>query len=281
MIDPASLPPSVLQKIAVVEQRCIGLTAQWEQAQRDLRDVCTERSRLAYRTVNDEYEANREVERYEAERQRLDKAIVAQEQAVERTQRALKSTEAVIRSCKAWLNELPSNARLVEVTGRVQDLDVVRERIARTRAEIDALERMPTPSSDLSKRIRAHVQRLAEKAQPLVTGIGDGETLKAMFPLNDHADRRTQTYFSQDDANPLLLAALLHPERLTDRLLAAAMASGIPKGERDAKLKTLRSQLEQARYDEEASLGNDVRSSSQPAWAVLMVKQVTAKRAAA
>jgi hypothetical protein len=227
-----------------------------------------------------------EVERFESERRRLDDAIAAQEATCERQQHALRATEAEIKGCKTWLNELPSNARLVEAQGTAGDLGCIRQRIRALRDEIDGLERLPVPSPDIATRIRGYVDQLAAKAQPLVLGIGDRQTLKVLFPLNDHADRRTQTHFAPTDANPLLMAALLDGDRLAERLLAIA-TSGITARERDEKLRTLRSQLEAARYDEECSIcaaldrGEDVMRASAEAWAALQVKVATAKKAAA
>jgi hypothetical protein len=281
MIDPQTLPPHVLPKIATLEHGCLGLTEKLERARRDLQHLHIERRDLAPREVHDQYELNRESERFFAEGERLDGEIAGQTATCERHEGHLRSEEAIIKACKTWLHQLPATARLETVEGVAGDLESIRARINATEHEIDVLERLPVPSGDLGKRIANHVAALAAKATPMVQGIADGQTLKVLWPLTDHADRVTQSGFVETEANPLLLAALLYPERLAECILQAATASGIPKGERDARLKALKAQLTQALYDEEASLDDDMRSPSAPAWAVLQVRIAAAKKAAA
>ena len=60
--------------------------------------------------------------------------------------------------------------------------------------------------------------------------------------------------FSPDEANVLLLAALLQPERLAERLLRVATATGITASEREMRLRALRSEEVRLRYDEEAAI---------------------------
>jgi hypothetical protein len=85
--------------------------------------------------------------------------------------------------------------------------------------------------------------------------------------------------FSPDEANALLLAALLQPERLAERLLRVATETGITASEREMRLRALRSEEVRLRYDEEAAIcaaverGDDAtRSASAPAWAVLQIE---------
>ena len=58
--------------------------------------------------------------------------------------------------------------------------------------------------------------------------------------------------FSPDEANVLLLAALLQPERLAERLLR--VATEITASEREMRLRALRSEEVRLRYDEEAAI---------------------------
>jgi hypothetical protein len=60
--------------------------------------------------------------------------------------------------------------------------------------------------------------------------------------------------FSPDEANVLLLAALLQPERLAERLLRVATETGITASEREMRLRALRSEEVRLRYDEEAAI---------------------------
>ena len=141
------------------------------------------------------------------------------------------------------------------------------------------MQRLPVPSADLGERIKAYVERLAAKAQPVMQGIGDGQALRVLCPLHDHADRATLTGFVPDEGNALLLTAIVHPEHLAERLTQGAVEGSMPASERDQGLQALQHELTGLRYQEEASIcaaisnGEEVsRTGSQPPWAVLMVQ---------
>lgn len=286
MTDLAALPPQVLVKIAMLEARCIGLTGELEASRRELQRLRIEARDLAPRTVHDEYSANRESERLIAEAQRLDAAIAAQIAVCERQEKRLATEERIIRDAKTFLHELPSGARLRVVEGYAGDLDVVRQRIVEVRDEIARVERLKVASADLPERIARFTAKLAARAQPVVRGIADGETLSVHFPLRADADRVTMSGFSEAQANPLLMAAFLDGERLTERLLACATDGSISASERDARLRALQDELTALRYDEEVSIcaaierGDDV-SRNAPPWSVLMVEITHQAQAAA
>ena len=288
MTDLASLPPSVLLKIAQLEQHCLTLTTTLEASRKELQRLRIEQRDLAPRTVYDEFGANRESERLIAENLRLETAIKAQIAHGEALERRLRGEEAVIRSCKAFLHDLPDGVRLRVVEGRPGDLDDIRRRIGEVRDEIGKVQRTPVPSADIAERVKRHVDALAARAAPIITGVGSGQALRVLFPLSLHADRIAQSGFAPDQANALLLVALLEPERLTERLMEVIADTSIAASERDGRLRTLQAELAQLHYDEEASIsamterGEDVtRSTSAPAWSVLMVEIEQQQRAAA
>ena len=134
MTDLGSLPPSVLVKIATLEQALIGLTTKLEASRRDLQRLRIERRDTVPNVAYDEAGANRESERVLSEWARLDDAIAAQIEVCERQERRLRGDEAVIRACKQYLHDLPAGARLRVVEGRAGDLDDIRERTKAVRA---------------------------------------------------------------------------------------------------------------------------------------------------
>lgn len=282
MTDYQSLPPSVLAKIAALDALCMTLNAKLDRGRSELQGLRQQQRDVVPQVVHDEYGANREVERLEREGQRLTDEIAEQTEICERLERQLRGEERIVASCKRFLHELPVGTRLhVVEPNQGGDLDDIRKRIRQVRDDISRLQSLPVPSDDLADRIKAYVDDLAARAQPVIQGIGDGQTLRVLYPLNDDANRVNLIGFSQRDGNPLLLLALLEPERLVERLLqTVADAHSISPTERNERLHGLQSELTQLRYDEEAAIceaidngGDDVfRLGSSPAWAVLMVQ---------
>ncbi len=60
---------------------------------------------------------------------------------------------------------------------------------------------------------------------------------------NENANRVHQSGFSQYEGNALLLAALLQPDRLTERLMETINDTGISARERDQLLHALQEEL--------------------------------------
>ena len=175
----------------------------------------------------------------------------------------------------------------MQVEARPDDLDDIRERIKRTQREIGKVERTPVPSGDIIDRVKRHVDGLAAKAHPIITGIGDGQSLRVLYPLHENADRVAQSGFAPDQANALLLFALLEPDRLAERLMKTVSDVSISARERDQLLHALQEQLIELRYAEEATVsamieaGDDVTRSGSAPWAVLMVTVEHEQQAAA
>jgi hypothetical protein len=236
---------------------------------------------LAPRAAYDEVSANLERDRLISEAQRLEAAIAAQIETCEAQEKRLRAEEPVIRSCKQYLHYLDgARLRVVEGYGG-GDVAAVREQIKATQDEIAQLQRLPVPSDDLGERIARYVAAL--RAQPVITGISDGQDLRVLFPLRADADRVTMSGFSGFEANALLMAAFMDGERLAQRLTEVALAGRISSGERDRRLRGLQEQLIALRYDEEQAIcasGADVTRDAPP-WAVLMVQVEHEQQAAA
>ena len=245
MIDAASLPANVLVRIAVLEQNCTGLATRLEAARRELQRLRAERINTVPNAVHDEASALIESDRVLGEWARIDDAIETQTTRCEALERRLRGAEGVVRSCKQFLHELPANARLVEHNvdnvHALDDVDDIRSRLDAVKGEIARTTRTPTLSGDLGSRIADYVADLASKARPVISGTGDGETLRVSWPLNDHADRTTQSGFSPHECNALLMFALLDGKRLAERLLQVATEVGISSNEREMRLRSLRS----------------------------------------
>jgi hypothetical protein len=276
MTDIASLPSSVLVKIATLEQACIDMTTKLERSRKELQRLKIELRDLTPRTVHDEEQANRESERLIAENRRLENAIAAQVKACEEQEKRLQAEERCIRDCKLFLHDLPPNVYLRVKEGYPCDLGAIREHIRETQDEIGMVQRMPVPSDDLAERVAHYVAWLAARAEPIVRGVAGGE-LSVHWPMRPEADRITHSGFAQNEGNPLLLMAFMDGETLAARLMMVALAGSIQEDERAQRLHELHERLTEHRYDEEAAVvaalarGEDVTRDAPP-WFVLQVQ---------
>jgi hypothetical protein len=154
-------------------------------------------------------------------------------------------TARKLAGCKRFLHELPEGARLRVVEAEGGDLADIRARSKAVKDEIRQVESMPVLSADLPDRIKAYVALLAVKARPVVQGVDPGQALRVLWPLRPDANRATiDSGFSDREGNALLLAALLHPERLAERVMRAVAASSIDAAERAERLSALQARLD-------------------------------------
>ena len=74
------------------------------------------------------------------------------------------------------------NVRLFgEVQAKTRDLS---ESLQQQTDQIGALQRIPEYEAiDLSDRVKAYVHELAARARPVIDGIGDGQSLRVLYPL--------------------------------------------------------------------------------------------------
>jgi hypothetical protein len=177
----------------------------------------------------------------------------------------LHRTQRMLSACKVWLDELPEDTQLEVVRMKTDghNLADVRERIKDAEDELKRLRAVPTPSSDIRKRVEGYVHSLAK---PKIGGIGKGETLKVTWP---------------DDI--LAVFALLFPERVQEIVLAGVDAVAndpLPVKQRAARIAELRREIDELGYVEGALVvaSGAERSPGAPPQAVLGVRVVEARR---
>ena len=125
---------------------------------------------------------------------------------------------------KQYLHDLPDGAQLRVVEAKGGDLADIRAAHhggkGRNRAGANGSRCRPMILPSGSRR---YVADLAARARPVISGIGDGQSLSVHYPLRPDADRITLSGFSDFEANALLLAAFMDGERLAERLLETAL----------------------------------------------------------
>ena len=82
---------------------------------------------------------------------------------------------------RSFLDKLPEGARLepVLIDASGHDLEKVRQERKACEAEVLELRAIPTPSADIRQRLEENVY---SAARPQITGIGEGEQLKIIWP---------------------------------------------------------------------------------------------------
>ena len=128
--------------------------------------------------------------------------------------------------CRKFLDNLPEGTVISEYVAMAQPLDNPQQTLNDTRARIsaatkerDALDAIPIPSADIEARTRDFVAELAMRAKPYVRGVARGGKLSVRWPLNPASTVNDTRNWPQDTCNPLMLAALLHPDELAQVIL--------------------------------------------------------------
>ena len=262
----SKLPTLVLNKLIELDEQVEDLTPKLANIEQGIAD--------ARRRLSGDFRSEAE---YDDLRAAL-KKMVDEQPALERRLRAVQS----IRSrCKSWLDQLPANTVLEQVVPGDHDLADVRAKLEAAQAELAKLRTAPTPSADIEQRVRAYLQSMA---RPTISGIGDGERLKVIWPgagwdMKGPIEHR---------ADVLPMMALLFP----DEMIAALMSEveriandPLPQAARQKRIAALEQQIEELAYIEEALIaiaiadGEDVqRSPSAPPQAVLQVRVVEVKK---
>jgi hypothetical protein len=263
------IPNFVKAKLAALEEQVDNLTRELTNTERAIADA---RRRLSgsFRTQTELDDLNASL-----------KQLVADQPSLERN---LCRARAVLSNVRTWLDQLPDHTQLEPVSIDVNgfDLDDVRARIAEAEREISELLAAPTRSADIEARVRAYVQGMA---RPQITGIGDGERLKVIWPGAGFDTRGPR----EDRADVLPLMALLHGEAMVAALMREVECvsnTPLPRLEREKRIAELQAELGKLRFIEEPLVsaaiarGEDVQhSASAPPEAVLQVRVVEAKRA--
>jgi hypothetical protein len=186
------------------------------------------------------------------------------------------TAQSTYSACQKFLDKLPDDATLepviIDIDGH--DLDEVRAKINAIKAELATLRAVPIPSADIEKRLQGYVEAMA---RPQITGIGEGEKLKVIWPGAGWDTRGP----IEHRADPLALAALMFPDEMTAGLMREVERTTGDRKARQLRISGLESELLELAYVEEAICGANgaERSPGAPPQAVLGVKVVESKRA--
>jgi hypothetical protein len=186
---------------------------------------------------------------------------LAEEKALAR-QRPIEAD--ILGQCRAWLASLPPKAVLEQIVPDVEDglsLVDVRARIKKLQSQVEALKRVPIPSSNIREKVQAYVRGLS---RPVVSGIGAGEALRVEWPTGLHA-----------------LMAFLQPDALVDRLMAEIdriANTPCPLAEREQRIVDFEQEIDRLQRTEEALVvSTDApRERGCPPWVVLGAKIIEA-----
>jgi hypothetical protein len=111
----------------------------------------------------------------------------------------------------------------------------VRTRVRKLKDQVEALNRVPVPASDVEQKIRAYVERLP---MPMISGIGAGESLTVQWPTGLHA-----------------LMAFLQPDVLIERLMVEIdriANTPCPLAQRERKIAELEDEIDRLMRIEES-----------------------------
>ncbi|MFG1377888.1 hypothetical protein [Xanthobacter autotrophicus] len=205
----------------------------------------------------------------------LEPELEHREEVLRRFQAERISTGMAFSAIQRALEELPPNARIVEVPApepkKGQTLTTVRETVAGLKRDIAALQNTAPTREEQEAALRAAIAARGEAGRPRM----------------DRTGRLRIEAVSNAMSAALAVACWLHPEAVFERMVAeGALREGgtIPAAEKTAHLATLRAQLFEAEVLEEALLQRDggTRRADADPFAVLGVRvEASAKRRAA
>jgi hypothetical protein len=255
----SKLPTVVLNKVIELDEQVEDLTRTLANTEQGIAD--------ARRRLTGGFRSEAE---YDDLRAAL-KKMVDEQPALERL---LHAAKAVLSNCRTWLERLPEGTTLtpVKVKANGYDLADVRGKLEAAKAELAELRATPTPSEDIEQRIREYVYSLA---RPTISGIGDGERLKVIWPGAGWDTRGP----IEHRAEVLPMMALLFPNAMVAALMTevdAMVNDPLPQAERKTRIAELEAEIERLYYTEEALLctngASAERSPSAPPQAVLQVR---------
>ena len=141
--------------------------------------------------------------------------MIADKPTLEQRLGAAKST---LSACKAFLNNLPEDTVLeqVAVEANGSNLVDVRARIKAAQAELATLRAVPIASPEIRRRVEQYVHSLG---RPRVTGIGKGETLRAIWPGDGQVLPMMLAFFHRDAMVETLMREI---DNVTDDILPLA-----------------------------------------------------------
>jgi hypothetical protein len=159
-MDLHEAPAFAVVKLATLSDGCATATIRADELTAQISDL---RDRLNGRVVR----AGDHPEKLRIElEQRLE------EQKALQRQRPIEAD--ILGRCRAWLAALPPGTVLEQIIPDVEaglSLSEVRAHIKKLQNQVDALNRVPVPASDVEQKVRTYVERLP---MPIIGGIGCG-----------------------------------------------------------------------------------------------------------
>lgn len=288
MIALDRLPPSAVAKLRALEQ---GVADAEALARSTFAQIAAANQRLPSRinvrdTSSNDIEAaraRREIDEIEAELTRL--------QSVQRLRNSLAAArKQAVLTVTHWLQRQPPAVRFTAAApikvdaGGPGAIEVVRETVARLKAELVALDLAPLPAEDLKKQARELIDRLAQRGAPALNLSRGGFEVRwrsrtdagvmAMLPEDTIA---TLCWLDRD-------AVLTALEAEIDKAVASNPTPPVSGDEREMRRREIATQLLTAERTEEAliEVTPDVarRADASPL-AVLGVEFVTEATSAA
>ncbi|MFG1277471.1 hypothetical protein [Xanthobacter autotrophicus] len=266
----AKLPPAAAAKFRAFEDAAFAATAAADaaRAKRDekARPVTTLREAVARSA--DPHPANLKLlAQFEPE-------LEHREEVLRRFQAERISTGMAFSAIQRVLEELPPNARFVEVTPpapkKGETLAAARETIAGLKGNIAALEHSAPTVEEQEATLRAAIAKRGEAGRPRMDRTGRLKTDAA----------------ATAQAAALAVACWLHPEAVFERMVAGgALRDGgtMSAAEKAAALATLRASLFEAEVLEEALIQRDggTRRNDADPFAILGIRVEVGTRARA
>jgi hypothetical protein len=231
-----SVSQPILVRLLALDDEATELAAQADQAERALQ-LCRDK-------LNGKTEITLEqVPRVQAEFNKLLQTAPAMRQAANTAQR-------LVSAVKAWIDGLPPDTSLQQVSVAVDghDLTSVRKELKAATEELRVLKGAPVPSDNIGERVRSYFNELARGARPEVRGFGAGQRLEVHWPEYGNANRANLTGFNPVHCDALLTLAWLFPNEMVERLLAvieAAASELLPPVERPARIAELQTKIEE------------------------------------
>ena len=207
-----SLPQTVLVRLLDLDQRAANAMAAADKAEAALtfaRDVMGNR---------------REIEREEFEKvQASFDSVLATAKA---TRQRAELERGVLKDVREWVENLNQSTKLCLVQPPPADLDLstLQHKLEGLRSELQNLDQVVVPASDLDDKVKSYVAALQAKAAPMLRGLGQGQLLDVKWPGAIDASRLNGNGFNST-GHPLLMFAALMPDALAAVLMQSISAA--------------------------------------------------------
>jgi hypothetical protein len=236
-MKPAQLPAAVMAKLLVLDQVASEFAAIAQAAERRLahaRDVINGRREV-------------DVEDYQRERDGFDAVFATAKMAASYAE----SARRVLTQCRAWLDSLPADSKLLLVSPAASDFELtaLQARLADMRAELSKLQSTPVPADDVADKIHTYFSDLACSGVPVVRGFEAGAQFQVFWPGYGAAGARNLNGYDTQSANALLMAALLQPQALADAIMRSVESTQpMPKAQLEVRCAELERGIDELSY---------------------------------